>query len=91
MLLKCSIVHCTQASQRKKRIMKNNYKCHVVINRIMRLLDSIATAKYSNQATLQPSFQEGLCRVLSGLNEVATTRNVISSSMPHLTSSTDGS
>jgi hypothetical protein len=36
-----------------------------------------------NQATLEPSFCEGLCRVLSGLN-AATTRNVISATMAHL-------
>ncbi len=36
-----------------------------------------------NQATLEPSYCEGLCRVLSGLN-AATTRNVISSTMAHL-------
>jgi hypothetical protein len=36
-----------------------------------------------NQATLEPSFREGLCRFLSGLN-AATTRNVISATMAHL-------
>ena len=36
-----------------------------------------------NQATLEPSFCVGLCRVLSGLN-AATTRNVISATMAHL-------
>ncbi len=36
-----------------------------------------------NQAMLEPSFCEGLCRVLSGLN-AATTRNVISATIAHL-------
>jgi hypothetical protein len=36
-----------------------------------------------NQARKEPSFREGLSRVLSGLN-AATTRNVISATMAHL-------
>jgi hypothetical protein len=36
-----------------------------------------------NQARKEPSFGEGLSRVLSGLN-AATTRNVISATMAHL-------
>ncbi len=43
-----------------------------------------------NQAALEPSFREGLCRVLSGLN-AATTRNVISAIMAHLIPSNGGS
>ncbi len=43
-----------------------------------------------NQATLEPSFCEGLCRVLSGLN-AATTRNVISVTIAHLIPSNGGS
>jgi hypothetical protein len=35
------------------------------------------------QARMEPSFGEGLSRVLSGLN-AATTRNVISATMAHL-------
>jgi hypothetical protein len=38
----------------------------------------------------EPSFTEGLCRVLSGMN-AATSRNVISATMAHLTNSNDGS
>jgi hypothetical protein len=43
-----------------------------------------------NQATLEPSFCEGLCRVFSGLN-AATTKNVISATMAHLIPSNGGS
>ncbi len=58
-----------------------------VIKRIKRLLEETSSRKSSNdgcnQATLEPSFRKGLCRVLSGLN-AATTRNVISATMAHL-------
>ena len=43
-----------------------------------------------NQATLEPSFCEGLCRVLPGLN-AATRRNIISATMAHLIPSNGGS
>ncbi len=43
-----------------------------------------------NQATLEPSVHEGLCRVLSGLN-AATTRNVTGATMAHLMPSNGGS
>ncbi len=43
-----------------------------------------------NQPTLEPSFCEGLCRVLSELN-AATTRKVISAIMAHLIPSNGGS
>ncbi len=43
-----------------------------------------------DQASFEPSFGEGLSRVLSGLN-AATTRNVISSTMAHLISCNNGS
>jgi hypothetical protein len=43
-----------------------------------------------DQTTSEPSFGEGLSRVLSGLN-AATTRNVISSTMAHLISFNNGS
>ncbi len=43
-----------------------------------------------NQATSEPSFPEGLCRVLSGLN-AATTRGIISATMAHLIPSNGGS
>ncbi len=39
---------------------------------------------------METSFQEGLCRVLSGLNAAAT-RNVISATMAHLIPSNGGS
>ena len=45
---------------------------------------------HSDQASSEPSFGEGLSRVLSGLN-AATTRNVISSTMAHLISCNNGS
>ncbi len=52
-----------------------------------RLLEESTSREISsdgcNQATLEPSFREQLCRVLSGLN-AATTRNVISATMAHL-------
>jgi hypothetical protein len=67
---------------------------HAVIKRIKRLIDSPSTTDSSNNNTShdtsQPSFSEGLCRVLSGLN-AATTRNVISSTMAHLIPSNGGS
>jgi hypothetical protein len=43
-----------------------------------------------NQASLEPSFYEGLSRVLSGLN-AAMSRNVISATMAHLIPSNGGS
>ncbi len=58
-----------------------------IINRMKRLLEESTPRETCsdgcNQATLEPSFCEGLCRVLSGLN-AATTRNVISDTMAHL-------
>jgi hypothetical protein len=58
-----------------------------VIKRIKRLLKETSSKESSNdgcnQAMLDPSFHEGLCRVLSGLN-AATTRKVISATMAHL-------
>jgi hypothetical protein len=51
-----------------------------------RLLEESSSRETSsdgcNQATLEPSFRERLCRVLSGLN-AATTRNVSSATMEH--------
>ncbi len=55
-----------------------------VINRIKRLLDENQTNS-CDQTTSEPSFGEGLSRVLLGLN-AATIRNVISSTMAHLIS-----
>ena len=55
-----------------------------VIKRMKRLLEENQT-NGCDQASSEPSFGEGLSRVLSGLN-AATTRNVISSTMAHLIS-----
>jgi hypothetical protein len=59
-----------------------------------RLLEESSSTESSNdacnQATLEPSFCEGLCRILSELN-AATTRNVISATMAHLIPSNGGS
>jgi hypothetical protein len=67
---------------------------YAVIKRIKRLLEETSSKESSNdgcnQATLEPSFCEGLCRVLSGLN-AATTRNVISATMAHIIPSNGGS
>ncbi len=57
-----------------------------VIKKIKKLLEETSSRESSNdgcnQATLEPSFCKGLCRVLSRLN-AATTRNVISATMAH--------
>ena len=53
-----------------------------VIKRMKRLLEENQMNE-SNQITTEPSFVEGLCRVLSGLN-AATTRNVVSTPLAHL-------
>jgi hypothetical protein len=57
-----------------------------VIRRIKRLLEETT----EEQNKVEPSFSEGLSRVLSGLN-AATTRNVISATMAHLIPSNGGS
>ncbi len=58
-----------------------------VIKRVKKLYEETSSRESSNdrcnQAKLESSFHEGLCRVLSGLN-AATTRNVISATMAHL-------
>jgi hypothetical protein len=65
-----------------------------IIKRMRRLLEESSSRESTddgcNQATLEPSFCEGLCRLLSGLN-AATTRNVISATMAHLIPSNGGS
>ena len=65
-----------------------------IIKRMKRLLEESSSRESTddgcNQSTLEPSFREGLCRVLSGLN-AATTRNVISATMAHLIPSNGGS
>jgi hypothetical protein len=53
-----------------------------VIKRMKRLIEETQMNEY-NQITTEPSFAEGLFRVLSGLN-AATTRNVVSSPLAHL-------
>jgi hypothetical protein len=60
-----------------------------VIKKIKCLLDENQTNN-CDQTTSEPSFGEGLSRVVSGLN-AATTRNVISSTMAHLISCNNGS
>jgi hypothetical protein len=60
-----------------------------VIKRIKQLLDENQT-NGCDQTTSEPSFGEGLSKVLSGLI-AATTRNVISSTMAHLISCNIGS
>jgi hypothetical protein len=72
----------TQAEDSEKQL---RIGCDV-IKRIKRLLEETISKESSNdgcnQAKLKPSFCEGLCRVLSGLN-AALTRNVISATMAH--------
>jgi hypothetical protein len=64
------------------------------VKRIKRLIEETSSKESSNdgcnQARLEPSFCEGLCRVLFGLN-AATTRNVISATKAHLIPSNGGS
>jgi hypothetical protein len=83
----------TQDEDSKKQVRIG----HVIIKRIKRLLEkkqhSISEDQSTdamNQARKEPSFEEGLSRVLSGLN-AATTRNVISATMAHLTPCNNGS
>jgi len=55
-----------------------------VIKRIKRVLEETPdTISENSQERKEPSFVEGLSRVLSGLN-AGTTRNVISATMAHL-------
>jgi len=61
-----------------------------VIKRIKRLMDNTPIINEPNGSTSEPSFGEGLCRVLSGLN-ASTTREKISSTMAHLISCNNGS
>ncbi len=62
---------------------------HAVIKRINCLLDENQT-NGCDQTTSEPSFGEGLSRILLGLN-AATKRNVISSTIAHLISCNNGS
>jgi hypothetical protein len=62
-----------------------------VIKRIKRVLEETPdTISENPQERKEPSFAEGLSRVLSGLN-AATTRNVISATMAHLIPCNNGS
>jgi hypothetical protein len=70
---------------------------HAVIKRIKHLLEETLDTLSGNPSTefmpqerKEPSFVEGLSRVLSGLN-AATTRNVISATMAHLIPCNNGS
>ncbi len=92
---RCSTAHYTQVNQHKKKTVKKQLRIgRAVIKRIQRLLNDQSSGDTSkeqcNQVTLEFSFREGLCRVLSGLN-AATTRNVISTTMVHLIPSNGGS
>ena len=60
-----------------------------VIKRMKRLLEETQLSENS-ESTTEPSFGEGLSRVLSGLN-AATTRYVVSSTLAHLIISNNGS
>jgi len=60
-----------------------------VIKRMKRLLEETQLSENSKN-TIEPSFGEGLSRVLSGLN-AATTRYVVSSTLAHLIISNNGS
>lgn len=61
-----------------------------VIKRIKHLMDNTPIINEPNESTSEPSFGEGLSRVLSGLN-ASTSRAKISSTMAHLISCNDGS
>jgi hypothetical protein len=75
----------TQDEDSKKQL----HNGRSVIKRIKRLLDEYQT-NGCDQTTFEPSFREGLKRVLLGLN-AATTRNFIISTMAHLISCNNGS
>jgi hypothetical protein len=70
----------TQEEDNKKQIRMGR----AVIKRMKRVLEGTPdTISENSQERKEPSFVEGLSRVLSGLN-AATTRNVISATMAHL-------
>jgi hypothetical protein len=85
---KFSTVHSTQANQHKEDSGKQLHIGCAVIKRIKRPLDE--KLDECNKATSEPSFNERLSRVLSGLS-AAKTRNVISAAMAHLIPSNQGS
>ena len=77
----------TQEEDNEKQIRMGR----AVIKRIKRVLEETPdTISENPQEVKEPSFAEGLSRVLSGLN-AATTRNVISATMAHLIPSNNGS
>ena len=70
----------TQEEDNEKQIRMGR----AVIKRIKRVIEETPdTIRENSQERKEPSFVEGLGRVLSGLN-AATTRNVISATMAHL-------
>jgi predicted fused transcriptional regulator/phosphomethylpyrimidine kinase len=77
----------TQEEDNEKQIRTGR----AVIKRIKRVLEETPdTISENTQEGKEPSFAEGLSRVLSGLN-AATTRNVISATMAHLIPCNNGS
>jgi hypothetical protein len=83
----------TQEEDNEKQIRMGR----AVIKRIKRVLEETPDTISENQSMefmpqerKEPSFVEGLSRVLSGLN-AATTRNVISATMAHLIPCNNGS
>jgi hypothetical protein len=79
----------TSKSTQDEDSKKHQHIGRAVIKRIKRLLGENQT-NGCDQNTSEPSFGEGLSRVLLGLN-AATSRNVISSTMAHLISCNNGS
>jgi hypothetical protein len=77
----------TQEEDNEKQIRMGR----AVIKRMKRVLEGTPdTISENSQERKEPSFAEGLSRVLSGLN-AATTRNVISATMAHLIPCNNGS
>ncbi len=87
------VFYCTLYTSKSTQEEDNEKQIRIgraVIKRIKRLLEETPDAISENPSTefmpqerKEPSFVEGLSRVLSGLN-AATTRNVISATMAHL-------
>jgi hypothetical protein len=76
-----STIYTSKSTQDKDSEKQLRIGCEV-IKRMKRLIKETQTNE-CNQITTDPSYVEGLCRVLSGLN-AATTRNVVSSPLAHL-------
>jgi hypothetical protein len=90
-------ISCTSKSTQEEDNEKQIWIGCAVIKRIKHLLEETPDAISEDQSTefmpqerKEPSFGEGLSRVLSGLN-AATTRNVISATMAHLIPCNGGS